>query len=104
MSGKNSFQRLGDDPGGGGRGAPPESVRDNVNGSIKFIEYIGKIVELYLPNFFNVFKEMTNSNGRKNDEGKNDNDSVNPLDPSGLDNDPPGDNKGGAISDDNIFR
>ena len=102
MSGKNSFQRLDDAGGGSGRGAPPEFVRDNVNGSIRFIEYIGKIVELYLPNFFNAFKEMTSSGGGKNPEGGNDN--VDTSTPPDLDNDPPGDIEGGAVSDDNIFR
>ncbi len=101
MSGKNSFQRLDEDTGGSssGRGAPPEFVRENVTGSIKFIEYIGKIVELYLPNLFNTIKEITNSGSTENHEGKNDN--VDPLNPSDLDNDPPGDIEGGAKSDHN---
>jgi len=96
MSGKNNFQRL--DDSGTGRGGPPESVRKNVNGSIRFIEYIGSIVELYLPNVFNAFKEMTNPGGKSHIRKNN-----HPTPPD-LDNDPPGDNiEGGAASDD-IFR
>ena len=59
-------------------------VRHNVNHSIGFFHFIGDILELFIPKFFNIFVNITGGNGPKQEVE--------------------GDAKGGRSSDDDGFR
>ncbi len=47
-------------------------VRDNVNHSIGFFHFIGDILELFIPKFFNIFVNVTGGNGPKQQKEKED--------------------------------
>ncbi len=69
---KNSFQRMEDENLNNRSSEQIERVRQNVDGSVSFIQMVGKIIEVYLPRVFDVFvmmgggKEREDTNVKEN--------------------------------------
>jgi hypothetical protein len=47
-------------------GSPPEEIRNNLVGNINLFQFIGEIIELYLPKVFNLIVRMSGGSPRQN--------------------------------------
>ena len=81
MANKNNFQRLDDEQLSNRNEQRIEQVRHDVDGSVSFIQMVGRIVEVYLPRVFEVFMLMggaDNMEEGKDNRNTNDNDNTPP--------------------------
>lgn len=58
----NNFKKL-DEHSRGSRPVAPKEVRRNVEGSLGFISYVGRIVDLYIPKVFQVLISLAGGRG-----------------------------------------
>ena len=94
----NNFKRLEEEEEvGRGHSPLPPRVGRNVRGNIGLIEFIGNIVELYLPKVFEMFSSISGAPDQGADNlPKSNQGAPGEIDPSDDDDD----EHGGAVSDD----
>lgn len=82
MAAKNNFKKLQEEQNNQFPSSPPPDVEKNVKGSVRLFQFMGDIVELYLPKVFEIFISLVG--GEKNEEqdalegGEADDDDSNP--------------------------
>ena len=54
-------------------GAPPEHIRNDLIGNLELFQFLGEIIELFLPKVFSLFVRMSGDAPKQNISSENEN-------------------------------